>query len=104
MHPYLTQSLETLRALDALQTIGTDEKRSLIISAARTIHQLHQQLDLSIMPADDPQPGNIVYDLAELATLLDQGVPDQIVASGLREAATIIARLCDILTSSGLLG
>jgi hypothetical protein len=100
MHSYAMQSVETLQALDSLQSIDTEQKRALIISAARAIHHMHLELGASLMPLDDPEPGNIVYDLAELATLLDDGVPDDIVASGLREAGTIMMKLSELLSVS----
>ncbi len=101
MQSYLMQSLETFQASDTLQSIDIEQKRALIISAAKAIHQMHLELGVPLVAANDPQRGNIVYDLAELATLLDDGVPDHIVASGLREAGTVMMTLCDLLTENG---
>lgn len=102
MHSYLMQSVEVFQASDALQGVDLDRKRALIISAARAIHRMHLELGTPLLPANDPQPGNIVYDLAELATLLDEGVPDHVVSAGLREAGTIMMKLCELLHSGGV--
>jgi hypothetical protein len=99
MNSYMAQSQEALRASDMLETIDLERKRALIISAARAIHEMHGQLGALTTAENAPKPGNIVYDLAELATLLDHGVPDQVVALGLREAGTIMAKLCQLLRS-----
>jgi hypothetical protein len=92
------QSLETFQASDTLQSIDIEQKRALIISAAKAIHQMHLELGFPLVAANDPQRGNIVYDLA---TLLDDGVHDHIVALGLREAGTVMMTLCDLLTENG---
>jgi hypothetical protein len=102
MHSYLMQSVEVFLASDALQGIDLERKRELIISAASVIHRMHRELGTPLVPANDPQPGNIVYDLAELATLLDEGVPDDVVSAGLREAGAIMMKLCELLPPGGL--
>lgn len=101
MQSYLVQSVEMFEASQTVENIDIAQRRALIISAARAIHRMHLELNASLMPVEEPESGNIVYDLAELATLLDDGVPDQIVASGLREAGSVMMKLCALLTASG---
>ncbi|MFS2150574.1 hypothetical protein [Rhizobium sp. Rhizsp42] len=97
MHPYLLQSQETARASDRLDVVDIAQKRMLVISAARAIHRMHVELGIGLAQ-NELGRGHIVYDLAELATLIDDGVSDHVVASGLKEAAEVMAKLCHLLT------
>lgn len=96
MHPYLLQSLETAQASDRLDVVDAARKRALVISAARAIHRMHSELGIDLAESE-LRRGHIVYDLAELATLIDDGVPDHVVASGLKEAAEVMASLCYLM-------
>ncbi len=97
MHSYLLQSQETARASDRLEVVDIAQKRMLVISAARTIHRIHAELGIDLAE-NELRRGHIVYDLAELATLIDDGVPDHVLALGLKEAAEVMANLCCLLT------
>jgi hypothetical protein len=99
MHPYLLKSQETARASDRLDVADSAQKRMLVISAARAIHRMHAELGIDI-PQNELRRGHIVYDLAELATLIDDSVPDHVVASGLKEAAEVMASLCHLMTEN----
>ncbi len=99
MHPYLLQSQETARASDRLEVVDASQKRMLVISAARAIHRMHAELGIDLAQSE-LRRGHIVYDLAELATLIDDGVPDHVVASGLKEAAEVMANLCHLMTEN----
>ena len=96
MHPYLLQSQETVRASDRLEVADSAQKRMLVISAARAIHRMHSELGIDLAESE-LRRGHIVYDLAELATLIDDGVPDHVVACGLKEAAEVMASLCHLM-------
>ncbi|MBO9194434.1 hypothetical protein J5277_09975 [Rhizobium sp. 16-449-1b] len=99
MHPYLLQSLETAQASDRLDVTDSAQKRMLVITAARAILRMHAELGIDLAQ-NELRRGHIVYDLAELATLIDDGVPDHVVASGLKEAAEVMASLCHLLTEN----
>ena len=97
MHPYLLKSQETARASDRLDVADSAQKRMLVISAARAIHRMHSELGIDLAESE-LRRGHIVYDLAELAMLIDDGVPDHVLALGLKEAAEVMANLCCLLT------
>jgi len=97
MHPYLMQSRETAQASDRLEVVDAAQKRALVITAARAIHRMHSELGIDLAESE-LRRGHIVYDLAELAMLIDDGVPDHVLALGLKEAAEVMANLCCLLT------